>query len=216
MKRISRIFARIVLPTLISFSAITHAAVHPATVSPSGRYKLASESVFQTEPNDVQKNNLGTELGSKISLIGRDGTVLSKCFLPDQGKYPDVPKISGRDNWQTKAYWNDDETRVAVYSGGNTWSRIDFYSVIGGRIAILPHPNWDSILSKIPGYDGETTRLFEGFLGWTKNDTCRMQVGWTAKVDEAHNDAYPQFHYIVTIRITLEGIQLVQVKNKEG
>jgi hypothetical protein len=68
------------------------------------------------------------EIGSKISLIGRDGAVISKCFLPGHGGYPDVPKISGRDNWQTKAYWNDDETRVAVYSGGNTWSRIDFYS----------------------------------------------------------------------------------------
>lgn len=124
--------------------------------------------------------------------------------------------MSGRENWQTNAYWNSDETKVAVYSGGNTWSRIDFYSVIEGRIAILPHPNWDSMLFKIPGYHGETTRLFEGFSKSVKKDTCKMEVGGTAHVDKAQKQPYPQFSYIVTIRITPEGIQFVQGKNEDG
>jgi hypothetical protein len=215
MKLISGILTRLVLLSLMSFSAIANAAVHQETASPSGRYKLASESVYQKTPKTL-KDCPGMEIGSKISLVGRDSAVISTCFLPGHGGYPDVPKISGRDNWQTKAYWNDDETRVAVYSGGNTWSRIDFYSVIGGIIAILPHPNWDELLFDIPGYDGEATRLYEGFSKWTKNDTCAIEVNGTAKVDEAHNDAYPQFSYIVTIRVTLDGIQFVQVKKEDG
>ncbi len=215
MKLIPKVFTRLVLLAVISVPAIANAAVHQATVSPSGRYKLASESVRQETPKTT-KLLMGRVIGAKISLIGRDGAVISKCFLPGEGAYPDVPKMVGREDWETKAYWNDDETRVAVYSGGRTWSRIDFYSIVGGRIAILPHPDWDDLLFDIPGYDGETTRLYEGFSKWTKNDTCAIEVNGTAKVDEAHNDAYPQFSYIVTIRITLEGIQFVQVKKEDG
>jgi len=211
MKRISGILAGLVFLPLIPFSALAGAAVHEATVSPSGHYKLASESVCQREPDGGQR-----DIGSNISLVGRDGAVISKCFHPDREAYPDVPKMSGRENWQTKAYWNSDETKVAVHSGGNTWSRIDFYSIVGGRIAILPRPNWDSMLFKIPGYHGETTRLFEEFSEWAGDDTCKMEVGGTARVDEAQKETYPQFSYIVTIRITADGIQFVQVKKEDG
>jgi hypothetical protein len=212
MKRISSVSANFILLALITFPVMTGAEVHKGTASPSGRYKLASESIYQKEPDGSKMG-----IGAKICLIGRDGAVISKCFTPSEA-YVDVdPDSRGCDDWQTKGYWNNDETMVAVCSRGRTWSKIDFYSIIGDRIAILPHPDWDfGLLKGMPGYQGETIRLYEGFSKWMTNDTCMMVVDGTAFLDESQQERYPQFSDVVTIRIALEGIQVGDVKKKDG
>src|SRR4051812_32487482 len=104
--------------------AVVQADTHKATVSPSGHYRIASAPIEQRNPG----GNNGS-IGSVISLVDANGNVLSKCFSPFYA-YNDVsPEVRGSNDWQTKGYWNTDETMVAVYSGGHTWSKIDFYSV---------------------------------------------------------------------------------------
>lgn len=155
------------LATVLLLPWLSRGEVHPATESPSGRYRLASERAFQQNPDDSRGN-----LGAVISLMGRDGVVLSKCYTPTEN-YLAGPMPEGRENWKTKAYWNPDETLVAVYSGGNIWSRVDFYSVTQERIAILPHPHWQfSLFKDLKEYTGTNTRLFESFVKWTGKDTC--------------------------------------------
>jgi hypothetical protein len=212
MKQIPSACSLIVQLFLLWSAATAGSAVHEATASPSGRYKLASVSIYQDGPKDSGR----ASLGSNISLTDRSGKVISTCFSPSEA-YADVPSMKGRESWQTRGYWNDKETMVAVYSGGRTWSRVDFYSVGEGRIAILPHPNWNvSLFKGMPGYRGETTRLYEGFSKWIRNDTCLIKVNGTAFLDESQKERYPQFSYVVTICIALEGIQITEVKKEEG
>jgi hypothetical protein len=206
MKRPHRTLLAMLLPTCFLLSG-AKAEVHPATESPSGRYRLASESAFQ-QTTDGSRG----ELGAVITLVGRDGAMLSKCYTPSM-RYLAGPVPMGRENWETKAYWNSDETRVAVYSGGNIWSRVDFYSVVQDQIAILPHPNWQfSLFKDLKDYKGTNTRLFETFVKWTGKDTCELRVDGTAVLKESQPDTHPQFGYRVTLRISVDGIRVIEIK----
>ncbi|MEO5914613.1 MAG: hypothetical protein ABIS50_10300 [Luteolibacter sp.] len=208
MKRITDPVGILLLLPLLLLSGRVSAAVHPATVSPSGHYRLASESVEQHMPD----GSAPASLGSNVSLMGHDGRVISKCSSPSEA-YPDVPESLGREEWVTKAFWNEDETLVAVYSGGRIWSRIDFFSITQGRIAILPHPDWrSSIFKSLAGSHGETTRLYETFSKWTKKDTCVLEVSGTAILDETQPEPYPQFSYIVTLQTAIGGIKITRIK----
>jgi len=203
-----RFFVELLFLPWFCLFAEANAEIHPATESPSGRYRLASESAVQEGPDGSRG-----DLGGVISLVGRDGTVLSKCYTPSM-PYLAGPIPEHRENWRTKAYWNSDETLVAVYCGGRIWSRVDFYSVAQDRIAILPHPNWQFCLFKeFEGYTGSNTRLFESFVKWTDKDTCELDVGGTAQLKETQREANPLFGYHVTLRISVDGIRIIEVKN---
>ena len=183
------------------------AEIHPRTISPSGRYKLASDQVSQTTPNGES----GVTLGSKIMLLDREDHVVSECFQTQEA-YINVP---GRDDWGTKAWWNEDESMVAVRTGGRTWSRVDFYSIAKGQIAALPHPDWPSSIFKgMAGYQGQTTRLYEGFDKWMKDGSCMLEVDGTAFLDASQADQYPQFSYLVTLQISVEGIRIIEIKKE--
>jgi hypothetical protein len=207
MKRQAWLLATVLLlPWLFLFPG-AKAEVHPATESPSGRYRLASEPALQQTPGSSNGH-----LGAVISLVGRDGAVLSKCYTPLEN-YVAGPVPEGRENRKTKAYWNPDETMVAVYSGGNIWSRVDFYSITQERIAILPHPHWQfSLFKDLKEYTGTNTRLFESFVKWTGKDTCEMNISGNAVLKESQPDPYPLFDYHVTFRISVDGIRIIEIK----
>jgi len=210
MKRSSCFLAIAPLLIWLWLFPAAEAEVHPATASPSGRYRLASESAFQQGADGSRG-----DIGAVISLVGRDGSSLSKCYTPTMS-YVAGPMPEGRENWETRAYWNADETLVAVYSGGRIWSRVDFYSVVQDRIAILPHPQWLFCLFKdLNDYTGTNTRLFESFVKWKDKDTCELTVSGTAVLKESQPETHPQFEYQVTLRISVEGIRIVEIK-KEG
>lgn len=210
MKIPSLPFAIALLPPLFLLPK-ANAEVHPATASPSGRYRLASEPSFQQAPNGSK-----AELGAVISLVGRDGALLSKCYTPSR-HYLAGPAPAGKESGEPKAYWNSDESLVAVYSEGRTWSRVDFYSVAQDRIAILPRPNWQfSLLKDLKEYTGTNRRLYERFVKWTGKDTCALDVEGTAVLKESQPDPYPLFDYRVTLRISVDGIQITEVKNTEN
>jgi len=208
MKHIPKVLPKLSLVPILWFSAVANAEIHNATASPSGRYRLGSDPILQVKPDGSEG-----DIGSTISLIGIDGVLISKCFSPSHAYIDVSPETRGTDDWQTKAYWNTAETMVAVYSGGRTWSKIDFYSIVQDRISILPHPNWHFCLFKnLRGYTGENTRLYELFGTWTGNDTFEMTVAGTAVLDEAQPERYPQFGYKVSGEVSMEGIRIIKVK----
>ncbi len=179
--------------------------IHAATESPSGIYRVASKPIDQ-----VYQDNLRGEIGSVISLIDKNGAVLSQCFRPFPA-YQDTD----RDDWRAKAYWNNNETMTAISSAGHLFAKVDFYSVAKDRIAILPHPEWEFILFKdLKGYKGERTRTYETFKEWLTEDTCVVEVSGTAVLDETQKDRYPDYSYTITIRIAMDRIEILAVKKE--
>lgn len=189
---------------LFLFTAATHAEIHPHTASPSGSYKLASEEVIQKNPDGTR-----SPLGAMVSLIDRDGATLSSCFH-NAAAYQE---IDFRDDWKTTAAWNKDETKVAVSSGGRTWSRVDFFAVNRKQVLPLPHPDWGGLLKGISGFQ-KTTRLYEMFSHWTPNGECVIRVSGTAFVGEKASEPYPQFSFTVTLRHGEGGIEVVEVREE--
>lgn len=186
-------------------TGVIHAEIHPHTASPSGSYTLASEEVFQKNPDGSR-----SALGARVSLIGRDGATLSSCFHSAAA----YQEVDFREDWKTTAAWNEDETKVAVTSGGRTWSRIDFFSVSRKQVSSLPHPDWNAWLFKsIPGFQ-KTTRLDEKFIHWTPDGECVMSLSGTAFVGGKASEPYPQFSFTVTLRHGEAGIEVVEVRKE--